>query len=92
MTSLMKYKPRGRTGLQVSRLALGTMNFGELTDDTVNFKIVDPTSPSQKARDPSGARRLDMNPTLDSGESLRSCPFVKLMRIPWKRLPSIARQ
>ncbi len=41
MTSLMKYKPRGRTGLQVSRLALGTMNFGELTDETVTFKIMD---------------------------------------------------
>jgi aryl-alcohol dehydrogenase-like predicted oxidoreductase len=26
----MKYKNLGRTGLQVSRLALGTMNFGEL--------------------------------------------------------------
>jgi len=41
MTSLVKYKPRGRTELQVSRLALGTMNFGELTDETVSFKIMD---------------------------------------------------
>jgi hypothetical protein len=30
----MQYKHLGRTGLQVSRLALGAMNFGELTDET----------------------------------------------------------
>jgi aryl-alcohol dehydrogenase-like predicted oxidoreductase len=37
----MKYTHLGRTGLQVSRLALGTMNFGELTDETVSFEIMD---------------------------------------------------
>lgn len=37
----MQYKHLGRTGLQVSRLGLGTMNFGELTDETTSFKIVD---------------------------------------------------
>ena len=31
----MKYTSLGRTGLQVSRLALGAMNFGELTDETL---------------------------------------------------------
>lgn len=37
----MQYKHLGRTGLQVSRLALGTMNFGELTDETSSFEIMD---------------------------------------------------
>ncbi|MDZ8222381.1 aldo/keto reductase [Nostoc sp. ChiVER01] len=37
----MHYKHLGRTGLQVSRLGLGTMNFGELTDETTSFKIMD---------------------------------------------------
>ncbi|MEH2300054.1 MAG: aldo/keto reductase [Nostoc sp.] len=37
----MQYKHLGRTGLQVSRLGLGTMNFGELTDETTSFKILD---------------------------------------------------
>ncbi|MFG7488789.1 aldo/keto reductase [Methylorubrum rhodesianum] len=31
----------GRTGLRVSRLALGTMNFGELTDEATSFAIMD---------------------------------------------------
>jgi aryl-alcohol dehydrogenase-like predicted oxidoreductase len=37
----MQYKHLGRTGLQVSRLALGTMNFGELTDETASVDIMD---------------------------------------------------
>jgi aryl-alcohol dehydrogenase-like predicted oxidoreductase len=37
----MQYTSLGRTGLQVSRLALGTMNFGELTDETAAFEIMD---------------------------------------------------
>jgi aryl-alcohol dehydrogenase-like predicted oxidoreductase len=37
----MKYTHLGRTGLQVSRLALGTMNFGELTGETASFEIMD---------------------------------------------------
>lgn len=37
----MQYKHLGRTGLQVSRLGLGTMNFGELTDETAGFEIMD---------------------------------------------------
>ncbi len=37
----MQYKHLGRTGLQVSRLALGTMNFGELTDEAAGFEIMD---------------------------------------------------
>ena len=37
----MKYTHLGRSGLQVSRLALGTMNFGELTEETVAFEIMD---------------------------------------------------
>lgn len=31
----------GRTGLVVSRIALGTMNFGELTDEATSFRIMD---------------------------------------------------
>ena len=37
----MQYKHLGRTGLQVSRLGLGTMNFGELTDEAAAFEIMD---------------------------------------------------
>jgi aryl-alcohol dehydrogenase-like predicted oxidoreductase len=37
----MNYKHLGRTGLRVSRLALGTMNFGELTDEAASFAIMD---------------------------------------------------
>lgn len=37
----MEYKNLGRSGLQVSRLCLGTMNFGPLTSETDSFKIMD---------------------------------------------------
>jgi aryl-alcohol dehydrogenase-like predicted oxidoreductase len=37
----MNYTHLGRTGLKVSRIALGTMNFGELTDEATSFKIMD---------------------------------------------------
>jgi len=37
----MQYTHLGRTGVQVSRLALGTMNFGELTSETASFEIMD---------------------------------------------------
>src|ERR687886_681924 len=37
----MQYKHLGCTGLQVSRLALGTMNFGFVTDEAASFKIMD---------------------------------------------------
>lgn len=37
----MDYAHLGRTGLKVSRLALGTMNFGELTDEATSFAIMD---------------------------------------------------
>jgi Aldo/keto reductase family len=37
----MQYTNLGRTGLRVSRLALGTMNFGELTGETASFEIMD---------------------------------------------------
>ncbi|WP_412066348.1 aldo/keto reductase [Rhizobium sp. SYY.PMSO] len=36
----MDYTHLGRTGLKVSRVALGTMNFGELTDETASFAIM----------------------------------------------------
>ena len=37
----MDYTHLGRTGLRVSRIALGTMNFGELTDEAESFAIMD---------------------------------------------------
>ena len=37
----MKYTHLGRTGLSVSRLCLGTMNFGPLTDEPTAFAIMD---------------------------------------------------
>src|SRR5438094_7340434 len=37
----MQYTSLGRSGLQVSGLALGAMNFGELTDQTAAFQIMD---------------------------------------------------
>ncbi|MBF8740901.1 aldo/keto reductase [Pseudomonas guariconensis] len=36
----MKYSHLGRTGLKVSRIGLGTMNFGELTDEKTSFAIM----------------------------------------------------
>ena len=37
----MDYVHLGRTGLKVSRVALGTMNFGELTSEADSFSIMD---------------------------------------------------
>jgi aryl-alcohol dehydrogenase-like predicted oxidoreductase len=37
----MKYTHLGRTGLEVSRLCLGTMNFGPFTDESESFSIMD---------------------------------------------------
>jgi aryl-alcohol dehydrogenase-like predicted oxidoreductase len=37
----MEYKHLGRSGLKVNRLALGTMNFGMVTDEAVSFSIMD---------------------------------------------------
>ncbi|MFT3688287.1 aldo/keto reductase [Paenirhodobacter sp.] len=37
----MDYTHLGRTGLRVSRITLGAMNFGELTDEATSFTIMD---------------------------------------------------
>jgi len=37
----MEYTHLGRTGLQVSRICLGTMNFGTFTNEADSFKIMD---------------------------------------------------
>ena len=37
----MQYTHLGRTGLKVSRLALGTMNFGDVADETASHEIMD---------------------------------------------------
>jgi aryl-alcohol dehydrogenase-like predicted oxidoreductase len=37
----MEYKFLGRSGLKVSRLCLGTMNWGYVTDEASSFKIMD---------------------------------------------------
>lgn len=36
----MEYRRLGRSGLKVSKLALGTMNFGNPTDKTASFRII----------------------------------------------------
>lgn len=41
MSNTMQYKHLGRSGLKVSRLCLGTMNFGMVTDEATGFKIMD---------------------------------------------------
>jgi len=40
-TPKMKYKRLGNTGLRVSELCLGAMNFGWTTDEETSFKILD---------------------------------------------------
>ena len=37
----MNYQHLGRTGLKVSRLCLGTMNFGDVTDEATSLQILD---------------------------------------------------
>jgi aryl-alcohol dehydrogenase-like predicted oxidoreductase len=37
----MEYTNLGRTGLKVSRLGLGTMNFGDVSDEQTSFEIMD---------------------------------------------------
>ena len=37
----MQYVPLGRTGAKVSRLALGTMNFGRHTDEATSHLMMD---------------------------------------------------
>jgi aryl-alcohol dehydrogenase-like predicted oxidoreductase len=37
----MQYSHLGRSGLKVGRLALGTMNFGDVTDEAESFRIMD---------------------------------------------------
>ncbi len=37
----MEYTNLGRTGLRVSRLVLGTMNFGPETDEPTSHRIMD---------------------------------------------------
>ncbi len=37
----MKFSPLGRSGLKVSKLCLGTMNFGVDTDEREAFRIMD---------------------------------------------------
>jgi aryl-alcohol dehydrogenase-like predicted oxidoreductase len=37
----MEYTHLGRAGLKVSRLCLGTMNFGDATDEQTSFAIMD---------------------------------------------------
>src|SRR4051812_31452679 len=41
MTTVMQYTQLGRSGLKVSRLCLGTMNFGPETTEPDSFAIMD---------------------------------------------------
>jgi hypothetical protein len=45
--STMLYKHLGHTGLQVSRLVLGTMNFGDATGEAASFTIMDGARPGR---------------------------------------------
>jgi aryl-alcohol dehydrogenase-like predicted oxidoreductase len=60
----MEYRRLGRSGLKVSQLALGTMNFGNPTDKTESFRIID------KALD-AGINILDCADAYADGESER---------------------
>jgi aryl-alcohol dehydrogenase-like predicted oxidoreductase len=46
----MDYTHLGRTGLKVSRIALGTMNFGELSDEATSFSIMDERALASRKR------------------------------------------
>lgn len=37
----MQYTKLGKSGMKVSRLCLGTMNFGPITDEKEAFRIMD---------------------------------------------------
>ena len=37
----MKYRRLGRSGLMISEVVLGTMNFGNPTDKAESFRIID---------------------------------------------------
>ena len=37
----MQYRRLGRSGLMVSELTLGTMNFGGPTDEATSFQMID---------------------------------------------------
>jgi aryl-alcohol dehydrogenase-like predicted oxidoreductase len=41
METMMEYRHLGRSGLKVSQLCLGTMNFGDVTDEATSFRIMD---------------------------------------------------
>ncbi|GAB2857180.1 aldo/keto reductase [Nocardioides pacificus] len=60
----MKYRPLGRTGVQVSALALGTMNFGALGNTTQD----DATSMVRRALD-AGINLIDTADVYSRGES-----------------------
>jgi len=46
----MKYESLGNTGLLVSRLCLGTMNFGPQTEETQAFAILDTAQAARRLR------------------------------------------
>lgn len=60
----MEYHRLGRSGLKISKLALGTMNFGNPTDKTASFKIIN------RALD-AGINILDCANVYADGESER---------------------
>jgi aryl-alcohol dehydrogenase-like predicted oxidoreductase len=60
----MKYRRLGRSGLKISELVLGTMNFGNQTDKNESFKIID-------AAIDAGINILDCADVYAGGESER---------------------
>lgn len=64
----MKYTSLGRTGMQVSRLCLGTMNFGNATDEKEAFRIMD-------AALGSGINYFDTSNNYGGGDQLQLWPL-----------------
>ena len=60
----MEYRRLGRSGLKVSKLVLGTMNFGNPTDRTASFKIINTAIDA-------GINMLDCADAYANGESER---------------------
>ena len=78
----MKYTYLGRTGLKVSRLCLGTMNFGPLTDETDAYPggIVVSSVRLAKGLEFDEVVVLDADERFFSGELGRSLLYVAVTR------------
>jgi len=55
----MQFTTFGRTGLQVSRLTLGTGTFGKQTNEADSFRIFDQTENAHRHSEYRAPRRVD---------------------------------